>query len=224
LSGHKSDSRITTAGIISTIKKIITRKGDSMIFVRIEDALSSSELLIFPKLYKETMEIWVEGKALIVAGKISEKDQDIKILADKVAILNLEDPKTSINDFKKLMLNHPIQKRRFNSSPSQGYSSVSGSKMTSGGLSKQKKEEVAVEEDFSSKNSLRLSLSDNFSAADLEKLKEVFSLFSGSDDVYFRLVKDDEYKIIKTDFKVKAEEEIKEKIKSVFKDEIKIAD
>jgi DNA polymerase-3 subunit alpha len=225
LSGHKSDARITTAGIISTIKKIITRKGDSMIFVKIEDALSSSELLIFPKLYKETMEIWEEGRALIVAGKISEKDQDIKILADKVAILNLEDPKKSINDFKKMMLNFPIQRKRYTNGASQGYSPVSGSKMISKAESQKKKEDLAVvEEEIGSHNSLRLSLEDNFSATDLSKLKEIFSLFSGSDDVYFRIEKDGKYKVIKTNFKVNIETGVKEKIKSLFKDGIKIAD
>src|SRR5680860_588758 len=224
LSGHKNDARITTAGIISTIKKIITRKGDSMIFVKIEDALSSSELLIFPRLYKETMDIWEEGRALIVAGKISEKDQDIKILADKVAILNLEDPKKSINDFKKMMLDFPIKKNRYQNNFSQNQSSTQGSKMISEKKKEVKEDKIKEEEKFSSKNSLRLSLPDNFSASDLVKLKSVFTLFSGNDDVYFRLVIDGKYKVIKTDFKVNEDSDIKEKIKSMFKNEIKIAD
>lgn len=223
LSGHKSDPRITTAGIVSSIKKIITRKGDSMIFVRLEDALSSTELLIFPKLYQETIELWEEGRAIIVAGKISEKDQDIKILADKVGELLVDNPKGSINDFKKVMSQIPIVRRRYNGNYNNSNSnkSVGTNMLPKKEEPKEKKEEPVVH--LPSLNSLRLSLKDDFSASDLLKLKEIFKNNSGADEVFFRLLKDNKYKVIKTDFKVKNNDELKKEILKTFKDIITIS-
>lgn len=223
LSGHKNDPRVTTAGIVSSMKKIVTRKGDSMIFVRLEDALSSTELLIFPKLYQETIELWEEGKAIIVAGKISDKDQDIKILADKVGELQIENPKESINDFKKIMSQIPIVRRRYGG----GYNNTAstknvGAKMVS---SEDKKVELKEVDDAVLPNlkSLRISLKENFSAADLLNLKEIFKNNLGDDEVFFRLLKDNKYKIIKTDFKVKNNDDLKKEINQKFKDIITIS-
>jgi DNA polymerase III subunit alpha len=217
LAGHKKDNFIITAGIISNIKKIITRKGDSMIFVKIEDALSFSELLIFPRLYKETLELWREGKAIIVAGTISEKDQDIKILADRVAILDLADPKKSIDDFKKNMVDSSSSKKQFFSNGNYNGRQTFNSKRVDSNKKEAKNLSVL-------NNPLRLTLEKTLSASDLKKLKQSFALFSGQDEVYFRLLENDKYKVIKTDFKVKNNQELKIKIKNLFKNIIRIAE
>lgn len=218
LSGHKSEARIVTAGIISTVKKIITRKGDSMIFVKIEDATSVCELLVFPRLYKETMDIWVEGKAILVAGSISEKDHDLKILADKVAIIDPLSLKKSIDDFKRMMMEIPMPKKRYNDT-SEKMPIINQPQPE--GIAVEKKEKVILPPP--SPQSLRLVLTENFSASHLEKLKQLFSDFPGKDEVYFRIVENDKYKVIKTTFRVNNQSDLKEKIINNFKNLITIA-
>ncbi|MBI4812122.1 DNA polymerase III subunit alpha [Candidatus Falkowbacteria bacterium] len=94
------DEQATAAGVIATIKKIITRTNESMLFVKIEDGGASIELLVFPSLLKETADIWREGKAVLCQGKISDKDREIKLLVNKAAALDLEKMEESINVFK----------------------------------------------------------------------------------------------------------------------------
>ena len=55
-----------------------------MIFAGIEDLSGKTEVLVFPKLLQETPEIWQGDKIVLVEGKVSTKDNDVKILADKV--------------------------------------------------------------------------------------------------------------------------------------------
>ncbi len=73
---------VTIGGIITKIKKIITRKGDPMLFVLLEDLTESIELLVFPGLLSQTTTLWQEEKVILVMGKLSDKDGEIKMLAD----------------------------------------------------------------------------------------------------------------------------------------------
>ena len=55
-----------------------------MLFVQLEDLTGKTEVLVFPSLLEQTSELWVEGAKLAVQGKLSDKDGEMKILADKV--------------------------------------------------------------------------------------------------------------------------------------------
>ena len=81
---------VRLAGVISRIVRITTKKGDPMMFVTIEDMTAGVELLIFPNLLKKTKDLWVDGAAVIVEGKISDKDGEPKLLTDEAWPLNEE--------------------------------------------------------------------------------------------------------------------------------------
>ncbi|MBT3690080.1 DNA polymerase III subunit alpha [bacterium] len=84
---------VKVAGVIQKIKKVITRKGDPMMFVTLEDATGTVEVLIFPKILEKTRNLWQEDKLVMLTGKISEKDSEPKILCDSVSDLMIEDIK-----------------------------------------------------------------------------------------------------------------------------------
>lgn len=86
---HHVNATIRTAGVVTSIKRIVTKKGDSMLFVAIEDDTGMTEALIFPKLLQTTQHIWIEGTTIIVDGKVSDKDGEIKILAEAVQPINI---------------------------------------------------------------------------------------------------------------------------------------
>lgn len=100
ISSSQTNQNINVAGIVSTVKKIVTRNSKSMVFAKIEDERSSTEVLVFPNLLQETSEVWEEGKPVICQGKVSDKDQEIKILADTACNLDLDNISESIKNFK----------------------------------------------------------------------------------------------------------------------------
>jgi len=126
LKGRRGDNSIVSAGVISTIKKILTKKGEIMLFVKVEDSLMSVEFLVFPRTYKETESVWIPGQAVIVSGTISEKDLEVKFLVDKAMALDYASPGESVDAFKKMMFNSPPAKKRFSSYGNNG-STVNGS-------------------------------------------------------------------------------------------------
>ncbi|MDO8509709.1 MAG: hypothetical protein Q7S24_01045, partial [bacterium] len=74
---------VIVGGVIETTKKKITRLGKPMMFVTIQDMSSSLELLVFPRTYETTKDVWVEGKMVCVMGKTSEDEEDDKLFVEK---------------------------------------------------------------------------------------------------------------------------------------------
>jgi len=94
------EHQVNIAGIITTVKKIITRTNKAMLFVKIEDEYNNTEILVFPRLLDRDSEVWKEGKFVIINGKISNKDNEIKVLANTVEELILEKAERIVARFK----------------------------------------------------------------------------------------------------------------------------
>jgi DNA polymerase-3 subunit alpha len=77
-----ANQRVKVAGVISKIQKIITKQGEPMLFLEIEDLTGKIEILVFPGMLKENPLIFQENKVIEVKGRISDKDGDIKIITE----------------------------------------------------------------------------------------------------------------------------------------------
>lgn len=75
--------KVKVGGIIQAIKKINTKSGAAMAFATIEDLSGKSEVLIFPKTLEAEADLWVADNIVLVTGKISTKDGEVKILAER---------------------------------------------------------------------------------------------------------------------------------------------
>jgi DNA polymerase-3 subunit alpha len=79
---------VTVGGIVLESREILTKKGQKMAFVRIEDEFGETELLLFPSTYQQTIGLWERDKIIIARGKINAKDRDgnigteVKVLVD----------------------------------------------------------------------------------------------------------------------------------------------
>jgi DNA polymerase-3 subunit alpha len=94
-----STNDLIVAGIITSVKKIMTKKNEPMLFVKIEDQTGDNEIVVFPKLYKKNPLIWQEDAVVIVSGKISNRDTETKILANEIYKIELD----KIDVIKKLL-------------------------------------------------------------------------------------------------------------------------
>ena len=81
---------VEIACLVTVTKRINTKKGDPMAFVTVEDRNRKIEVIVFPKLYLDVREQLDAGTALKIAGKISRKDDEPKILADSIELLSEE--------------------------------------------------------------------------------------------------------------------------------------
>lgn len=76
-------TRIKIGGIVVRSKKITTKSsGKEMAFVTIEDTSGPIELVVFPKIYAQTIELWQQDTMVQVSGKVDQKDDRISFLVD----------------------------------------------------------------------------------------------------------------------------------------------
>lgn len=81
--------RIRTVGLVTQVKKILTRSsGKEMAFVRLEDLSGTIEAVIFPKVYALTGSVWQRDKAVMVSGRVDQKDDRLVLLVDEARPLN----------------------------------------------------------------------------------------------------------------------------------------
>jgi DNA polymerase-3 subunit alpha len=222
---HKGSNSVITAGIVSSVKKIITKKNESMLFVKIEDAISSIELLIFPKLLKDTLNVWLPGSAILCEGSVSEKDQDVKILVNQVLVLNHLDPQKSMDDFKKMMMtyrenngNQNSWKKKFNNGNSSSYSSNANKIITE--VNNEKNKTAAA--NTNSFSPLKIIFEAGISSEDLNLLRETLIAHPGESETYFKIKQSDKDSIIKTGFKVNNSPDLITILKEKFSDTLKI--
>lgn len=80
----KDDQRgVRIGGVVGAIKKIYTRSNDLMIFAVIEDLVGKLEVIVFPKVLEASKDLWLPGAKLVIEGRISTKDDSIKVLVER---------------------------------------------------------------------------------------------------------------------------------------------
>jgi len=81
---YQRERRIKIAGVITKIKKTVTRSGENMFFAEIEDFSGRIEALIFPKTHTQYSSLIQENKIVIATGRVSEKDGVPKIICETI--------------------------------------------------------------------------------------------------------------------------------------------
>ncbi len=79
--------KFSIAGVISAMKKIVTKKGQPMLFVTLEDKEDSMEVLVFNDTLGKSAEAWTDNNAVLIDGFVSWKNGDTKFIADSVKVL-----------------------------------------------------------------------------------------------------------------------------------------
>ncbi len=80
---------VRTAGVITKLRKIITKNGQPMIFATIEDASQKPlEVVVFNSVLEKTAPAWVMNAAIIVQGRISPRDGEAKLICDNAKRLS----------------------------------------------------------------------------------------------------------------------------------------
>ncbi len=82
--GIKRNIKVKIGGIISKIKKIITRTGKPMLFVNVEDLSSKIEVVVFPSIIERNPAIFQENKIVMVSGRLDSRDGVPKIICEEI--------------------------------------------------------------------------------------------------------------------------------------------
>jgi DNA polymerase-3 subunit alpha len=77
---------VTVGGIVSAVKGLTTKKGEPMVFMRLDDVTGGAEVVVFNSVYASSRELCVTDQILIVKGRIDHKQEgETKLLAMEVS-------------------------------------------------------------------------------------------------------------------------------------------
>jgi DNA polymerase-3 subunit alpha len=93
---------VFTAGMIVSLKPFVTRKGQSMAFLEIEDRIMGTELVAFPTVWKNAAAFVKKGSLVFVRAKVQQGDEDYKLLADDILPLDSADLRTQIDRLRRI--------------------------------------------------------------------------------------------------------------------------
>lgn len=108
-------------GVFSGMKKIITKKGESMLFARLEDTSGSVETIIFPSVLKAHQEVFQEDTIVMMLCKMSDKDGEAKLICNEVRAVG----KDNARDVS-MELDHLLKNTKLNNNQKYGNTRFSG--------------------------------------------------------------------------------------------------
>ena len=83
--GNVRDKQVVRiAGLFTEMKRIQTKKGETMCFATLEDFTDSMEIIIFPRVFYEHVNACIVDEAVVLQGRIDVQDDGAKLLADKI--------------------------------------------------------------------------------------------------------------------------------------------
>jgi DNA polymerase III subunit alpha len=74
--------RVTLGGRVTSIRRIMTKRGETMLAVQLEDMQGSIEVVVFPKTYAATQEVWREEAVLLVTGTVKMREDEPQLVCD----------------------------------------------------------------------------------------------------------------------------------------------
>jgi DNA polymerase-3 subunit alpha len=68
--------------MLNGVKKVMTKKGDAMAILQIEDLTSQSEAVVFPKTYEKISFLLQVDARLIIWGKVDRRDDQTQLIVE----------------------------------------------------------------------------------------------------------------------------------------------
>ena len=76
---------VTVGGIVGALKQVTTKKGDPMVFLRLDDLSSSVEIVVFNSVLASARELLEADRVLVAKGRVDHKEGETKMVALELA-------------------------------------------------------------------------------------------------------------------------------------------
>ena len=91
LKNQTEEAKVCVVVMLNNVKKVMTKKGDPMAILQIEDLTTTGEAVVFPKTYERINQILQVDAKLIVWGKVDKKEEQAQLIVDDAqAVENIE--------------------------------------------------------------------------------------------------------------------------------------
>lgn len=82
LNEQRDDTKLCVVIMLNGVKKVMTKKGDAMAILQIEDLTSQTEAVVFPKTYERISFLLQVDARLIIWGKVDRRDEQVQLIVE----------------------------------------------------------------------------------------------------------------------------------------------
>jgi DNA polymerase III subunit alpha len=75
---------VTVGGIVGALKSLTTKKGEPMVFMRLDDLSGSVETVVFKSVYAAARDFLEADRVLVLKGRVDHKEGETKLIAIEV--------------------------------------------------------------------------------------------------------------------------------------------
>jgi len=87
-----ANQTVVTAGMVDSVRHLLTREGKAFASATLEDLDGKIEVMVWPKIYAGTKELWQEGNLLLVEGKVRVRDDQVQRNCNSVRLYQIQTP------------------------------------------------------------------------------------------------------------------------------------
>jgi DNA polymerase-3 subunit alpha len=111
---------VTIGGLVGSVSRRYTRKGEMMLFFQLEDLEGSVEVVAFPRTVNESGPLVRDDAVLVVSGRVDQRGDDTKLIAQRITEPDLSHDKSVrlrlpavrmsrdlVDELKQVLGNHP---------------------------------------------------------------------------------------------------------------------
>jgi DNA polymerase-3 subunit alpha len=92
LADRADNETVTVGGIIGAVKNITTRRGEPMMFIRLDDLEGSVEVVVVPAVLTEARDLLAADRMVVIAGRVDQKGEgETKLVAQVVTAFTPEE-------------------------------------------------------------------------------------------------------------------------------------
>ncbi len=82
--GEYNGKRVKVGGLITNVRRVMTKRGDTMAFLKLEDFKGTLDVTLFPQVFNQTLNVAQLDDIAVIEGRVDDSGDTIQILANSV--------------------------------------------------------------------------------------------------------------------------------------------
>jgi DNA polymerase III subunit alpha len=183
---------ISLVGMVASVREIFTREHKAFCSVMLEDLEAGVEVMVWPRTYENSKDLWQEGNVLQIEGKVKVKDERVQISCDSVGLFNPGEgprPGLSVGEAGAAYRYNQNGRTNGNGNGGNGHAAHNGGTVLKVENARQEKQKLTI--------TLQESDDENQDEALMNQLMDFLKGYRGKDEVYLRIVNCDKITFLK---------------------------
>jgi DNA polymerase III subunit alpha len=85
LERRRDGENVVVGGIVSEVRQLLTKRGEQMVFLRLDDVTGGIDCVVFASAYAAAQELCAADRIVIVKGRVDHKEGETKLIAQELS-------------------------------------------------------------------------------------------------------------------------------------------